>query len=210
MPFRYDMTAFYALLPVFTEYGYIAVFTVLLLCGFGVPFPEDIVLVAGGVIAGLGYANEHVMVGVGLAGVLIGDGVTFVLGRRYGDRMMRVRVVTRLLSPQRVAQAKEKFAIHGASVMFVARFLPGLRTPVYFTAGMTRSVSYSTWLVMDGAAALLSVPAWVYLGFFSARNFDELFTMVDRGKSIVLALLIVGGVVLLARWWWRRRVASTK
>ncbi len=199
------MDLFHALLPVFTEYGYAAVFTVLLLCGFGVPFPEDIVLVAGGVIAGLGFANEHVMFAVCLAGVLVGDGVTFALGRRYGDRLTRVRVLARLLSPKRIEQAREKFAAHGTSVMFVARFLPGLRTPVYFTAGMSRSVSYTKWLVMDGSAALLSVPVWVYLGFFSARNFDALFVMLDRGKVIIAGVLIVGAVALLARWWWRRR-----
>jgi membrane protein DedA with SNARE-associated domain len=48
------MTIFHVLLPIFTEYGYVAVFLVLLACGFGLPLPEDITLVAGGVIAGLG------------------------------------------------------------------------------------------------------------------------------------------------------------
>ena len=38
----------------FTNYGYAAVFFVLLICGFGVPIPEDVTLVAGGIISGLG------------------------------------------------------------------------------------------------------------------------------------------------------------
>ena len=46
----------------FTQYGYAAVFFVLVACGFGVPIPEDVTLVAGGVISGLGYANVHIMV----------------------------------------------------------------------------------------------------------------------------------------------------
>ena len=37
----------------FTDYGYWAVLFVLIICGFGVPIPEDITLVSGGVIAGL-------------------------------------------------------------------------------------------------------------------------------------------------------------
>ena len=36
------MEVFNALLPIFTEYGYLAVFTMLLVCGFGVPVPEDV------------------------------------------------------------------------------------------------------------------------------------------------------------------------
>ena len=66
------MEVFNFLMPIFTEYGYIAVFVMLLICGFGVPVPEDVTLVTGGVIAGLGYADPHLMFAVGMAGVMIG------------------------------------------------------------------------------------------------------------------------------------------
>ena len=51
------MEVFQFLMPLFTEYGYLAVFVMLLICGFGVPVPEDVTLVTGGVIAGLGHAH---------------------------------------------------------------------------------------------------------------------------------------------------------
>ncbi len=201
------MTVFNTLLPVFTEYGYWAVFVMLLICGFGVPVPEDVTLVTGGVIAGLGYANEHNMFAVGLAGVLIGDGLIFTMGRVFGDRITRVPGLRRVLTPERFAQAQDKFAKYGKWVMFVARFLPGLRTPVFFTAGMTRRVSFATWFLMDGFAALISVPVWVYLGYFGAKNIDWLFGMVHRGQHVILGLLVLG-----ALWggyaWWRRPKAD--
>lgn len=50
----------------FTQYGYVAVFLVLVACGLGVPIPEDVTLVTGGVIAGLGHANVHTMFLVGM------------------------------------------------------------------------------------------------------------------------------------------------
>ncbi|MDD2343798.1 MAG: DedA family protein, partial [Tolumonas sp.] len=65
------------LISIFSDYGYVAVFVMLLLCGFGLPIPEDITLVAGGIIAGLGYADVHTMFAVCMAGVLIGDGTMF-------------------------------------------------------------------------------------------------------------------------------------
>ena len=40
-------------MPIFTEYGYWAVFGMLLICGSGVPIREDVTLATGGVIAGL-------------------------------------------------------------------------------------------------------------------------------------------------------------
>ena len=65
----------------FTQYGYAAVFLVLIACGFGVPIPEDVTLVTGGVISGLGYANVHIMFLVGMAGVLAGDGMMSITVR---------------------------------------------------------------------------------------------------------------------------------
>ena len=62
----------------FLQYGYAAVFAVLIACGFGVPIPEDITLVTGGIISGLGYTDVHIMVVVGMLGVLAGDGLVLL------------------------------------------------------------------------------------------------------------------------------------
>lgn len=63
------------LVAIFLSHGYYAVFMVLLLCGFGLPIPEDITLVAGGVISGLENAKTHIhlMFLTGMAGVMVGD-----------------------------------------------------------------------------------------------------------------------------------------
>ena len=45
----------------FFEYGYYAVFSVLVLCGMGLPLPEDITLVTAGIISALGEKNVHIM-----------------------------------------------------------------------------------------------------------------------------------------------------
>jgi membrane protein DedA with SNARE-associated domain len=197
------MEVFDTLLPIFTHYGYLAVFVMLIICGFGVPIPEDVTLVTGGVIAGLGYAKIDVMLAVGLAGVMVGDGLIFLLGRWYGQRIIALPFFRKVLTPERFASAQDRFARYGKWVMFVARFLPGLRTPVFFTAGMTRRVPFYTWLLMDGAAALLSVPIWVYLGYYGALKIDWLFGMVERGQYVIFSLLALGGLVL-AFVWWRR------
>ena len=191
------------LVHLFTQYGYHAVFITLMICGFGLPVPEDITLAAGGVIAGLGYANAHMMVAVGIGGVLAGDTLMFVLGRIYGERLLRFRYVAMLLTPQRYALVQAKFARYGNRLMFVARFLPGLRSPIYLTAGMTRRVSFIRFFLMDTAAAALSVPIWVYLGYYGAANHEWLLRWLGRGKAIIgLFTLIV--IALASVWIWRR------
>ena len=187
----------------FTQYGYAAVFLVLVACGFGVPIPEDVTLVTGGVIAGLGHANVHIMFAVGMAGVLVGDGLMFTAGRVYGHKILRFRFVQRVMTPKRYAQVQEKFDKYGNRVLFVARFLPGLRTPIYITAGISRKVSYWQFLLMDGLAALISVPIWVYLGAYGAENIDWLMHKVHQFQTGIFVLIGIGAVLL--GWWWCKK-----
>ncbi|MDO5069179.1 DedA family protein [Neisseria sp. Dent CA1/247] len=189
----------------FIQYGYAAVFMVLLACGFGVPIPEDITLVAGGVISGLGYTNVHIMVVVGLLGVLVGDGLMFAAGRVLGHKILKVRFIARVMTPQRYAQVQEKFDKYGNRVLFVARFLPGLRTPIFITAGISRKVSYLRFLAMDGLAALISVPVWVYLGSYGAENRTWLMEKVHQFQYALFVLIGIGAVVLLYFYWKKRQ-----
>ena len=191
------------LVNVFTQNGYAAVFIVLMICGFGLPIPEDITLVAGGVIAGLGYANVHVMCAVGIFGILAGDVLMFVLGRIYGERALRLRWVAYLLTPRRYALVQAKFSRYGNRLMFIARFLPGLRSPIYLTAGMTRRVSFARFFLLDGFAALISAPIWVYLGYYGAQNHEWLLKWLNRGEFIVMAVAAVI-LALIVTYFWRR------
>lgn len=188
----------------FQQFGYFAVFWVLVLCGFGIPIPEDVTLVAGGVISGLGYTNVHIMVAVGLAGVLVGDGLMFLLGRHYGERILRSKIGARLMPPKRYAQVQKKFDQYGNRVLFVARFLPGLRSPIFLTAGMSRRISFWQWLQMDGFAALISVPIWIYLGSYGAENKNWLILQVHRFQHGLFAVLGVGAVFLVWHFWRKR------
>lgn len=193
------------LIVLFAESGYLAVFAALLLCGAGAPLPEDITLIAGGVIAGLGYANVHGMAAVALVGVLVGDAAMFLLGHRHGARLMQWPPVARLLTPARYAVVQEKFDRYGNRLLFLARFLPGMRTAVYVTAGATHRVSFLRFLLLDGLAALISVPVWVYLGYAGANNRDWLALWVGRGQHGVWILAGLLALLALALWWRRRR-----
>lgn len=192
------------LTTIFAENGYAAVFIALMICGAGLPLPEDITLVAGGVIAGLGYANVHAMVVLAMFGVLLGDSAIFMLGHHYGARILQWRFVARVLTPSRYAKVQEKFDQYGNRMLFFARFLPGMRTTVYLTAGTTHRVSFLRFLLIDTLAALISVPFWVYLGYFGADNHEWLVMWMHRGQSSLWVLVGILVLVILVLWWRRK------
>ena len=192
------------LINFFSDYGYFAVLFVLIICGFGVPIPEDITLVSGGVISGLGYTNVHIMLVVSLFGVLLGDSTMYWLGRIYGTKILRFRPIRRL---ERLRMVRSKFEQYGNRVLFVARFLPGLRAPIYMVAGITRRVSFIRFLLLDFFAAIISVPIWVYLGDFGASNLDWLHEQIKKGQSIIYILITLLAIYLV--WKWRKGRKNT-
>ena len=198
------------LISFFTDYGYWAVLFVLIICGFGVPIPEDITLVSGGVIAGLypESVNSHLMLVVSMIGVLAGDSTMYWLGRIYGTRILRFRPMRKIVTLERLKMVREKFDQYGNRVLFVARFLPGLRAPIYMVSGITRRVSYTRFVLIDFCAAIISVPIWVYLGDFGASNLDWLHAQIKKGQSVIYILIALLVVYLVWKWYKNRKKAQ--
>jgi membrane protein DedA with SNARE-associated domain len=183
------------LIGFFQSYGYSAVFGVLILCGFGLPIPEDITLISGGVISALGKTNVHIMFFVGMVGVLIGDSAVFLLGYFNGESIQKNRFVAKFLTQERYEKVQTQFEKYGKWVIFMARFMPGLRMPIYLSAGISKKVSFLRFFLTDFFASAISVPIWVYMGFYLADNFNILLSYMHNAQAIILS--IVGAFLLL-------------
>ncbi len=192
---RCHLDYFYNILIFYSSFGYFSVFGVLILCGFGLPVPEDVSILAGGIITGLGYGNVHVMLVVCFMGVMIGDTIVYSLGRFSGEKIFSNKIGKRILNHSWYDRILKSFREHGMIVLFVARFLPGLRTPIFLTAGVTRFVGLIRFIIIDGLAALVSVPIWLYLGYYSASNREVLIRWVKDAKMTVFLILLLLVVV---------------
>lgn len=182
-------------------WAYGTVFLVLLVCGLGVPIPEDISLVLGGFLAHKGVVSLSVMMIVCFAGIIVGDSLTFSLGRRFGSRVGRSPggLVGRIITPQKRARVEALFLRHGPKVIMIARFLPGVRAVTYFTAGSV-GMSYWRFIAFDGLAALASAPFFVYLGYRLGGELDSLIAALRRGQTgVIVGLISVVALYLLIK-----------
>jgi len=200
--------------------GYGFVFLALLLCGFGLPLPEDVVLVTGGVLAWLASDLETAtlggmwrdpglltMVGVGLAGILAGDSWIYLMGRKFGVRVADFRPLRRMITPEKLELVEKRIRKRGNVVVIVARFLPGIRAPTFFTVGHAR-MPYWEFLLFDGAAAVVSAPLWVCIGFYFGSNIQEAARAASRFGHYILAAVLVVVAALVFRWLQGRRAAQ--
>jgi len=183
----------------FTAYSIII--GVLLICGFGIPIPEDITLITAGLLAGLGNIS---LTGAFLScfvGVMIGDATLFYMGRKMGYRVFKLPIFRSIFNEKRIALAREKVLGNSHFICFTARFLPGLRSPLFLTSGIL-GVRPVVFFMLDGFAALISVPVWIMLGWWFGNQLKTdpttLDSLLDVAKefnivifSVVVALILV-------------------
>jgi membrane protein DedA with SNARE-associated domain len=192
------------LLAVLGSHAYAKLAAVLLLCGLGLPIPEDISLVSAGYLAYLGIVDVHAALVVCMAAVMAGDLVAFSLGRYYGTRLLETAFGRRLLSPARQVRLRAYFRRHGNKVVFIARFLPGLRFSSFLSAGMLR-VRPHIFITYDLLAALVSVPVIVYVAWFFGEHVDAVLKWIRRSEYAIVALVALGAVYAVWRIYRRRR-----
>lgn len=179
---------------------------VLGLCGLGLPMPEDVVLITAGWLASLGKFSATTAIFSGLIGVLSGDAVLFFLGRSYGRALLRNRLAGWLFPARALDEAERRIRGNGRFICFIARFLPGLRSPIYFSAGAL-GIPPSTYIMQDGLAALISVPFWVAFGYAFGGRIEMALDQARGVQAWILAAATVAVIGYAVRRW-RRPPAS--
>lgn len=186
---------------------YLLVFGILLLCGFGLPIPEDVTLFAGGLLAYYGVCDLWLMIVVGFFGVMIGDSTMWFLGHKYGRRLMQKSFFRKLVPEERIILASKKFNEKGAKrLLFAARFMPGLRAPIFFTSGLLH-VPFWRFFLMDGLAALLSVPAIVGAVYYFGDELDLVVRWIKKIEHGILFVILLILVFVGFKWWRSQRRA---
>ena len=181
--------------------AYLWLFTILLLCGFGLPIPEDISLIAAGYIAwrakhGLSpLINVHVAFAVCFTAVLAGDTIAFFFGRRYGRRVLASNLARRYFTPRRQLRTRAYFRKFGSKVILVGRFTPGLRFTIFFTAG-TLHVRPSVFFIYDFVAAAFSVPVLVYIAYGFGEQIDHVIMYARQAEHGILIAIVIAAIVV--------------
>jgi membrane protein DedA with SNARE-associated domain len=179
---------------------YLIIFGILLACGLGLPIPEDITLFAAGLLAYYGVSDLWLMVLVGMVGVLLGDSLIFYLGSRYGRRLTKKPLFGKLLPDDRLDSVGRKFKEKGNKLLFAARFMPGFRAPVFFSAGVLH-VPFKTFFFYDGLAALLSVPAIICAVYYLGDNLDLVVRLIQRVEHGIFLVILAVLLSIAAKWY---------
>ena len=192
------------LTPFIAQWGYAAIFVIVILGNVGLPVPEETVLTVSGYLIWQGRLRPLPVVLVAIASAVLGDNVAYWIGRRFG----RV-ALTRFLkvSPERIERMQGLVLRYGMLAVFVARFVAGLRFMAGPLAGTT-GLSPLRFFIANLLGALVYVPVAVGVGYAVGYGLGDRIEGLRRftgGAEHVLLVAIV--VAVVGVWLWRARRA---
>lgn len=181
--------------------AYALLFAVLAASGFGLPVNEDILLLAAAALTLKGVMQPLPLIAVAWVGLLCADGLVFHWGRRFGAPLLRHRLAARMLPEARLMAMQHAVQRWGPACLFAVRFMPGMRSALFFAAGSMK-LAWRHLFVFDGLAALIELPLLVYGVRYIGGRWEQIFEVVQRYQGALIA-----GVLLLAlaAWLYRRR-----
>ncbi|HEX5059635.1 MAG TPA: VTT domain-containing protein [Kofleriaceae bacterium] len=169
----------------------LAVFLWLALGGLGLPLPEDAALLATGALIERGLVHWYIALPVVVVGVLGGDAALFFLARRLGPKAYEHRMIKRALPPERREKIESAYRRYGGRLVFLARHVAGLRGAVFAMAGIARMQPWR-FLLCDAAAACISIPFVLSVGFFGSRHIARMRAGVAHVHHYVLLVVALG------------------
>ncbi len=199
--------------PVVKQKGPVVVFLTLVLLSLATLVTEDLTCIGAGVLVAQGQLSFLQAVLACLFGIAVGDLLLFAAGRWVGVRAMAWPVVARYVPLSKVREATAWLQQRGLVVVLFSRFVPGLRLPTYFAAGVLatsywRFTAYfllaaAVWApLLVGASALLG-GAVVAVAAAKGARAAETF-LVACGMLFGLRLLMRNRILLYLRPWWLR------
>jgi membrane protein DedA with SNARE-associated domain len=189
-----------------TRWSYLGVFLCVFIGNFGLPVPEEVVLLAAGFLAGRHVLGLGTLYIVAILSAVAGDTCGFVVGRTGGQSLFGWLSQKFTFLRKRYEHLQTFFRVHGNKAVFLARFIMGARFmagPMAGAAGM-RFWSFFGWNVLG---ALLWCSLMITIGYFVGGQLDWVAHVARRGGQWVAAavLLIVAAIWLFWRNVHRRR-----
>jgi membrane protein DedA with SNARE-associated domain len=179
-------------------FAYLIVFAALLAGSVGIPAPEDLTLIAAGVLCSLAQVNTLVMGLTCYLGLIIGDLIIYRIGWMAGPTLFRKKWFRRHISTKRLEAMRRNLHKRTMLTILVARHLFYIRTATFLMCGAVR-ISFARFVIMDAIAALITTPLMMGIGYAFANNYTVIVKYMRDLKFVLIGLGLAVGFFL-----WRR------
>ncbi|HVT30450.1 MAG TPA: DedA family protein [Lacipirellulaceae bacterium] len=177
--------------------NYLAIFLFIAATGCGMPIPEEAAIVVAGVLSSQHQLYWPYALAACLAGAIVGDSFMYAIGYRWGHGIFTSHPrFAKLFAAENEKQFQKAVEAHALKVMLVARFLVGIRAPVYVMTGVVR-LPYRRFLLYDLLSASLVVGTVFGLSYWFGEQVAGWVKHAEIRATIVVVLIVIAAVAIL-------------
>ena len=154
------------------------------------------------------HVRWWVLLPVCIIAVVLSDLILYSLGLWGGERLLRYRWMAHMMPPNRRQRTEENFHRYGVSILVFGRLVPGIRAPLFLTAGSMR-LPLPRFLLADGLGAVVGNSFFFFLGFWLGDSVKTLIEGVETRLKPILIIVAVGLLVAYLLWLFLRHPVST-
>lgn len=158
-------------------------------------FPEEVIFLTLGVLWSQGRVGFFEALVSGQLGLLGANAALVSVGHHLGARALSRRPLSWLLNKDSVTRARQILNRHGTWIVFVARFTPLVRGPVYFAVGLSK-LGVLRFMRTDALASCFHLPLLMLTGAAIGRNSASI-VQAYHTVGLVMAFITLSGVALV-------------
>ena len=174
--------------------GYPGLFSIVFLESgvfFGFFLPGASMLFTAGLLASQGFFNILILIPLLTIAAILGDNVGYWFGNKVGVTLF-FREDSRFFKREYLERAKDFYDKHGAKTIFLARFIPIVRTFAPILAGIT-NMNYRTFVTYNVLGAICWGAGVTFAGYYlgvRVPNMEKYLLYVVLGIILVTTLPI--------------------
>jgi membrane protein DedA with SNARE-associated domain len=175
-----------------TQYGYLAIFLLLVFGIVGLPVPDETLLTFSGYLVYKGSLSLAPAFAAALAGSLCGITLSYTLGRTFGLALIHRYGKYLRIKEEHIAKAHAWFERVGHWGLTFGYFVPGVRHLTAYAAGMS-DLEPHNFALFAYSGGILWVSAFLGLGYFLGERWQAVQKNVDHylfGATIAVAIAI--------------------
>jgi membrane-associated protein len=174
----------------------------------GLAIPGETIVLLGGAAAHAGKVSLAAVIIAAAAGAIVGDQIGFVVGRRYGNALLR-RLPRRLQGSGRIDSTLTVLRNRGAVAVFLGRWAAALRALVPGLAGMS-GMGRTRFTLANVGGGVLWASAVALAGYLAGASYQALESRLGyAGDGLVLLVVLMSLAWVVHRRHAARHAAST-
>ena len=158
------------------------------------PFlPGDSLLFAAGTFAGMGSLNIWILFFSLAIAAILGDTANYWIGHKLGERVFEMN--SRFIKREYLEKTQAFYNKHGGKTIFLAKFIPIIRTFAPFIAGVGK-MRYGYFITYNFVGGIV----WTFIMLFAGYFFGTQKFVQDNFSLVIIAIIIISVLPAVIEW----------